>query len=138
VGSGPQPAPNKGLELTAYSRSSGRACVPCMLSCSGVKVSCPGGRGAEGQGKRQGVTVRWGLQEAWHARAGRGTRTGDAVWYSRDERARDRKGLHPPMDGALYIRRLGTDAMPAYHGRPPRCLGKWRATDMGGERRQPL
>ncbi len=51
-------------------------CVPCMLSCSGVKVPCPGIRGAEGQGKRQGVTARWGLKEAWNEGAGRGTRTG--------------------------------------------------------------
>jgi hypothetical protein len=40
------------------------ACVPCMRSCLGVKVSCPGVRGAEGQGKRKGVTARWGLKEA--------------------------------------------------------------------------
>jgi hypothetical protein len=46
----PEPAPNKALEPTAYSvRScvapasgggSCLACVPCMLSCSGVKVPC--------------------------------------------------------------------------------------------------
>ncbi len=53
-----------------------RACVPCMLSCSGVKVPRPGVRGAEGQGKRKGVTARWGLKAAWNERAGRGTRTG--------------------------------------------------------------
>ena len=35
-------------------------CGPGMLSCLGVKVSCPGVRGAAGPGKRQGVTVRWG------------------------------------------------------------------------------
>jgi len=52
-----------------------RACVPCMLSGSGVKVPCPSVRGAEGQGKCQGVTARWGLKAAWSACAGRGTRT---------------------------------------------------------------
>jgi hypothetical protein len=57
----------------------------CMLSCSGVKVSCPGKRGAEGQGKRKGTTVRWGLKEARNERAGRGTRTGYKVWFSRGE-----------------------------------------------------
>jgi hypothetical protein len=66
-----------------------------MLSCSRVKVPCPGVRGAEGQGKRQGVTARWGLKAAWNERAGRGTRTRYEVWYSRDERARDREVLHP-------------------------------------------
>jgi hypothetical protein len=58
-------------------------------------------RGAEGQGKRKGVTVRWGLKEAWNERAGRGTRTGYEVWYARGERARDRKALHPHW-GVLY------------------------------------
>jgi hypothetical protein len=71
------------------------ACVPCMRSCSGVKVSCPGIRGAEGQGKRKGVLVRGRLKEAWNERAGRGTRTGYEVWSRRDERARDRAVLHP-------------------------------------------
>ena len=66
-----------------------------MRSCSGVKVSCPGIRGAEGQGKRKGVLVRGRLKEAWNERAGRGTRTGYEVWYRRDERARDREVLHP-------------------------------------------
>jgi hypothetical protein len=72
-----------------------------MLSCLGVKVSCPGVRGAEGQGKRQGVTARWGLKEAWNEGAGRGTRTGYEVWYSRGELARDSKALHPQVDCAL-------------------------------------
>jgi hypothetical protein len=76
------------------------ACVPCMLSCLGVKVSCPGARGAEGQGKRKGVTARWGLKEAWNERAGRGTRTRYEVWYRRGELARDSKALHPQLDGA--------------------------------------
>jgi hypothetical protein len=76
-------------------------CVPCMLSCLGVKVSCPGVRGAEGQGKRQGVTVRWGLKEAWNEGAGRGTRTGYEVWYARDEWARNHKVLHPQLGRTL-------------------------------------
>ncbi len=37
---------------------------------------CPGVRGAEGQGKRKGVTARWGLKDAWNEHAGGGTRTG--------------------------------------------------------------
>jgi hypothetical protein len=83
------------LAFSAVGRSSPGACVPCMLSCLGVKVPCPGRRGAEGHGKRQGVTVRWGLKDAWNDGAGRGTRTGDEVWYSRDEWARNSKALHP-------------------------------------------
>src|SRR6266850_1722132 len=74
-----------------------RACVPCMLSCLGVKVPSPGVREAEGQGKRQGVTARWGLKDAWNEDAGRGTRTGYEVWYARDEWARHHKVLHPQL-----------------------------------------
>jgi hypothetical protein len=94
-------ASNHGLEPTRYPRGSGPACVPCMRSCLEVKVSCPGVRGAEGPGKRQGVLVRERLKEAWNERAGRGTRTRYEVWYSRDERARDREVLHPQTDCAL-------------------------------------
>ena len=82
-------------------RGSCRACVPCMRSCSGVKVTRPGIRGAEGQGKRKGVTARWGLKAAWNERAGRGTRTGYEVWYSRGERARNSKALHPQWGCAV-------------------------------------
>jgi hypothetical protein len=60
-----------------------------------VKVVCPGVRGAEGPGKRQGVTAGWGLKAAWNERAGRGTRTGYEVWYRRDEQARNSNVLHP-------------------------------------------
>jgi hypothetical protein len=112
-------------------RRSSPACVPCMLSCSGVKVPCPGVRGAEGQGKRKGAFARRRLKEAWNEGAGRGTRPGYEVWYSRDERARDRAVLHAHVDCALYIRRLCIDGMTAYHGRPLLCPGKWRATETG-------
>jgi hypothetical protein len=78
--------------------SAGNNCLTWRLW---VKVPCPGVRGAEGQGKRQGVTARWGLKEAWNERAGRGTRTGYEVWYARGERARDRKALHPQLGRAL-------------------------------------
>ena len=61
----------------------------------GVKVPCPGVRGAEGQGKRKGVTARWGLKDRWNERAGRGTRTRYEVWYRRGELARDSQALHP-------------------------------------------
>jgi hypothetical protein len=40
-----------------------------------VKISCPGIRGAEGQGKRKGVTAKWRLQEAQSKHAGRRTGT---------------------------------------------------------------
>jgi hypothetical protein len=81
-------------------RGSCLACVPCMRSCSGVKVPRPGVRGAEGQGKRQGVLARERLKDAWNERAGRGTRTGYKVWYSRGELARNSKALHPHADCA--------------------------------------
>jgi hypothetical protein len=58
-------------------------------------------RGAEGQGKRQGVTVRWGLKAAWNKGAGRGAPTGYEVWYARDEWARHYEVLHPEW-GVLY------------------------------------
>jgi len=45
--------------------------------------------------------VRWGLKEAQSNRAGRRTGTGYEVWYTRDERARDREVLHPQW-GVLY------------------------------------
>jgi len=45
--------------------------------------------------------VRWGLEEAQSKRAGRRTGTGYEVWYTRDERARDREVLHPQR-GVLY------------------------------------
>jgi len=72
-----------------------------MSSYLGVKVPCPGVRGAEGQVKRKGVVVRWGLKEAWSEGAGRGIRTGYEVWYARDEGARNPKVL-PPRRGVLY------------------------------------
>jgi hypothetical protein len=40
-------------------------------------------------------TVRWGAKEAPSTRAGRRPGTGDEVWHTRDERARDRDVLHP-------------------------------------------
>ena len=46
--------------------------------------------------------MRWGLKEAQSKSAGRGTRTGSEVWYTRDERARDREVLHLPTGGVLY------------------------------------
>ena len=45
--------------------------------------------------------MRWGLEEAQSKRAGRRTGTGYEVWYTRDERARDREVLHPHR-GVLY------------------------------------
>jgi hypothetical protein len=92
-----------------------------MLSCSGVKVSCPGVRGAEGPGKRKGVTVRWGLKAAWNECAGRGTRTGYEVWYAWDEWARDHKVLHPQLGRTCSIRRLCPDGLTADRGRSAGC-----------------
>jgi hypothetical protein len=39
--------------------------------------------------------VRWGLEAAHSKRAGRRTGTGEEVWCTWDERARDREVLHP-------------------------------------------
>src|ERR1044071_24498 len=72
-----------------------------MSYCSGVRVPCPGRRGAEGQAKRKGVTVRWGLREAWSAGAGRRTGTGYEVWSAWNEGARNYEVLHPHR-GVLY------------------------------------
>jgi len=68
---------------------------------SGVEVPVPGNRGAEGQEKGKGVIARWGLEEAQSKCAGRRTGTGSEVWYTRDERARDREVLHPQAGCAL-------------------------------------
>jgi hypothetical protein len=67
-----------------------------------VKVPVPGFRGAEGKEKGKGVSVRMGLKEAQSETAGRRTGTGSEVWYTRDERARDREVLHPRM-GVCFI-----------------------------------
>jgi len=61
----------------------------------------PGYRGAEGKEKGKGVVVRRGLKEAQSEDAGRRTGTGYEVWYTRDERARDREVLHPQLGCAL-------------------------------------
>ena len=45
--------------------------------------------------------MRWGLKEAQSKDAGRRTGTGSEVWYTRDERARDREVLHLHR-GVLY------------------------------------
>ena len=66
-----------------------------------MEVPVPGSRGAEGKEKGKGVIARWGLEEAQSKCAGRRTGTGYEVWYTRDERARDREVLHP-HGGVLY------------------------------------
>jgi hypothetical protein len=60
-----------------------------------VQVPVPGVSGAEGEEKGKGVIARWRLEEAPSTRAGRRTGTGEEVWCTRDERARDREVLHP-------------------------------------------
>jgi len=44
----------------------------------------PGNGGAEGQEKRKGVIVRWGLEEAQSKSAERRTGTGSEVWCIRE------------------------------------------------------
>ena len=60
----------------------------------------PGVRKAEGKEKGKGVIVRRGPKEAQSEDAGRRTGIGYAVWYTRDERARNREVL-PPRWGVL-------------------------------------
>jgi hypothetical protein len=60
-----------------------------------VNVLAPGVRGAEGEEKGKGVTVRWGLEEAPSKQAGRRTGTGYEAGSILDARARDNEGLYP-------------------------------------------
>jgi hypothetical protein len=113
------PSPLRGL--AAADRE--RVCRACG-SCLGVKLPRPGVRGAEGQGKRQGVTVRWGRKEAWNEGAGRGPRTGYEVWDARDAWARNHEVLHPQLGCTLSIRRLCPDGMTADRGRAAGCPGE--------------
>jgi hypothetical protein len=86
----------KAWSRCATAHGSGLACVPCMRSCLGVNVPCPGVRGAEGPGTRQGVTARWGPTAAGNERAGRGTRTRSEVRYRRGEgHATAKPSIHP-------------------------------------------
>jgi hypothetical protein len=66
-----QPAAADALDSAPLSVA--RVCRAC-LGARRCKSSLQA-REAEGEGKRQGVTVRWGLKEAWNEDAGRGTRT---------------------------------------------------------------
>jgi hypothetical protein len=61
----------------------------------------PGVSAAAGEEKGPGVTARWGLEEAPSNEVGRRTGAGYEVWYTRDERARDREVLHARW-GVLY------------------------------------
>ena len=97
--------------------------MPGMRSCSGVNVPCPGVRGAEGPGTRQGVTARWRVKDAWSAGAGRGTRTGEEGWDARDEWARHHQVLHPQTGCTGSIRRLCTDGVTADRGSSGGCPG---------------
>ncbi len=66
-----------------------------------MEVPGPGVRGAEGKEKGKGTVARRGLKEAQSENAGRRTGTGSEVWYTRDERARDREVLHSRLGCAL-------------------------------------
>jgi hypothetical protein len=59
------------------------------------KSSCQVFAAPKARSRTRAPTVRWGLEEAHSKRAGRRTGTGDEVWCTRDERARDREVLHP-------------------------------------------
>lgn len=68
---------------------------------SEVKVLTPGFRGAEGWEQGKVSIVRWWLKEAQSNTAGRRTGTQSEVWYTWDERARDREVLYPQPGCAL-------------------------------------
>jgi hypothetical protein len=91
--------PHRSLRETKTSR---RLRLSCKRVCqawhrtSAVQVLVPGMRGAEGEAKGQGVHREVGLEEAQSKCAGRRTGAGEEVWYTRDERARDREVLHRP------------------------------------------
>jgi hypothetical protein len=73
-----------------------QACRVCRTwhRTHGVQVPVPGVSAAEGEEQGKGVTARWGREEAQSKDVGRRTGTGYEVWYTRDERARDREVLH--------------------------------------------
>jgi hypothetical protein len=94
-----------GLTTACSRRANSCARLPPGRVCrawhraSEVQVLAPSVRAAEGEEKGKDVTARWGLEEAPSKDAGRRTGTGEKVWYTRDERARDRKVLHTPWGG---------------------------------------
>ena len=65
------------------------------------KSACQVIAAPKARSRARASTARWGLEEAQSKRAGRRTGTGDEVWCTRDERARDREVLHP-QGGVLY------------------------------------
>jgi hypothetical protein len=85
---------NKAIELTAL-RATAHSRRVCRTwhSANGVQVPVPGVSAAAGEEKGTGVTARWGLEEAPSNEVGRRTGAGYEVWYTRDERARDREVL---------------------------------------------
>jgi hypothetical protein len=87
--------PNKALQPTAL-RAAAELSRVCRAwhRASEVKGLAPGVRAAEGEEQGQGVTARWGPQEAPSKEAGRRTGPGEEGWHTRDERARDREVLH--------------------------------------------
>ncbi len=103
-------------ELRITRRSSGRAKAARRLTLRvcrtwhrthGVQVPVPGISAAAGEEKGQGVTARWGLEEAQCKEVGRRTGTGDEVWDTRDERARARE-VRQARGGVRY--KAGVDA----------------------------
>jgi hypothetical protein len=86
------------------------------------KSSCQGLAEPKARSRARASTVRWGLEEAPSKHAGRRTGTGDEVWHTRDERARDREVLHP-QGGAVSIRRLRVERSVSYPGRSAGCPG---------------
>jgi hypothetical protein len=88
---------NRPLERTGKQRpplSSVRVCRAC-LRARRRKSFLQAGE-AEREGKRQGITARWGLKAAWSAWAERRTGSRLEVWHRRDERTQNRDALHPP------------------------------------------
>ena len=76
-------------------------CRAWHVACE-VKVLAPGIGEAEGKRKGNCVIARWGGEEVQRKSTGRRTETGYKVWYTRDQRARDREVLHSP-NGVCFI-----------------------------------
>jgi hypothetical protein len=100
-----------------------------------VQVPVPGVSAAEGEEQGKGITARWGLEEAPSKDVGHRTGTGDEVWYTWDERARDRAVLHARWgvleQSGVYaspVRCLTPGGLPGVSGEGPEDIG-WHRRD---------
>ncbi len=90
-----------GLRCASAAGEDERVCRAWHVACE-VKVLAPGIGEAEGKRKGNCVIARWGGEEVQRKSTGRRTETGYKVWYTRDQRARDREVLRSP-NGVCFI-----------------------------------